>query len=318
MYVRPEHLIVFVTMFVSSVKGLFVPSPNLLLSHHRWLLLTGQAVEHFDDHSAFIEPMFYLGPILVLVALFAKQHWSSLKGRLLIYLLLLFWLLTLGPVGSIGGRHFPLPWWILWKMPLMHYAIPVRVGLTGYLVVGLIVAAFLDDLRSQGMRAMVALLVVLAILPDIPFTAFAAARVDTPRFFLTSAYKSRLPRNAIALVLPFGMSANSMLWQATTGMDFRMADGWTAGNPAALGSFDPYEQLELDATTPKNPETAKALLSKFQVDTIVIPVQWSAAAAQWSAILNEPAERVEDVMLLKVPASFRSAVPPTTATPLAR
>src|SRR5205807_1669551 len=52
------------------------------------------------------------------------------------------------------------------------------------------------------------------------------SRESNPAFFTTHQYRSVLTRGETVLVLPFGQLGNSMLWQAETGMWFRMAGGY--------------------------------------------------------------------------------------------
>ena len=47
-------------------------------------------------------------------------------------------------------------------------------------------------------------------------------------FFTTHEYRSYLSRGETVLVLPFGQFGTGMLWQAETGMWFRLAGGFTS------------------------------------------------------------------------------------------
>src|SRR5436309_9903181 len=54
-----------------------------------------------------------------------------------------------------------------------------------------------------------------------PYTTLfrSRTRADTPVFFVGGQYRTLLPRGANVLVVPYGDRGNSMLWQATTGLD---------------------------------------------------------------------------------------------------
>lgn len=300
MFSWPEHFVVYNQDYVSTLKELFIPAPTLLLSHHRLLILTSLRGKNPSDYVDFFEPGLYLGPLVVLVAYFALTNWHLARGKILICLLCIFWLLTIGPYAHIGGISFPLPWYLFARMPLMRYALPGRLALFSYLLLGLIVSILLEDLQSPWYASVLAGLVILTLLPDLPFTSRISSKVDTPEFFLSPGHKELLQGRNV-LVLPFGMTANSMLWQAEAGFDFQMSGGWTTGTPAALGSFDVYQALQDDGLMPSNSDSAKMLLSKLHVDTILIPLRDQAAAAEWGAIVKQPAVRVDDVLLINLP-----------------
>src|SRR4029453_8745559 len=103
------------------------------------------------------------------------------------------------------------------------------------LFAGLRLAVAVDGLWWGGGRlrrslAVVTALVVLAFLvPAAPLRPSPV--VATPPFFTTSAL-TRLPRDQVALVVPFprkGRANQAMRWQADAGMWFKMPGGYFAG-----------------------------------------------------------------------------------------
>ena len=200
----------------------------------------------------------------------------------------------------MGTIQFPLPWYIFANMPLMRYALPDRLGVFSYLVVGLMVSISLDEIRRRWLAATLAVFVILVLLPDLPFTSPISSKVNTPQYLLDASRRNFL-RDRNTLVLPFGSRGNSMIWHAEAGYDCPLAGGWTGGTPVALGTFDVYNTLQDDGLTPLSSDSAKTLLSKLHVDTILIPSEDAAAAAQWARIVDQPIEQVDDVLLINLP-----------------
>ena len=112
---------------------------------------------------------------------------------------------------------------------------PARFALFTALFAGLLLAVAVDGLWWGGGRwrrslAVATALVVLAFLvPAAPLRPSPV--VATPPFFTTSAL-TRLPRDQVALVVPFprkGRANQAMRWQADAGMWFKMPGGYFAG-----------------------------------------------------------------------------------------
>jgi hypothetical protein len=147
--------------------------------------------------------------------------------RILICLLGLFWLFCLRLYLNVGSVRLPLPCFFIAKIPLMRYALPTRIAVFSYLVLGIIVAMSLDTVRRDWLAIILAALVIVILLPDIPFTSRVSSKVDTPQFFLSPSHR-KARGSGPTLVLPFGMNGNGMIWPADAGFDFAIGGGQRA------------------------------------------------------------------------------------------
>jgi dolichyl-phosphate beta-glucosyltransferase len=145
--------------------------------------------------------------------------------------------LSLGPRLRVGGHPTPvrLPWSAVESLPLLRNMVPARLALFTALFAGLLLAVAVDGLWWGGgwwrrALAVATALVVLAFLaPGAPLQSRPV--VATPPFFTTSAV-STLPRDGVALVVPFpqkGRANQAMLWQTEAGMWFKMPGGYFVG-----------------------------------------------------------------------------------------
>ena len=182
----------------------------------------------------------YLGiPLLLVVAALLVMHRSPVVG-VGATMLVVSMVLSLGSRLRVGGHPTPvrLPWTAIESLPLLWNLVPARFALFTALFAGLLLAVAVDALWWGGGRwrrslAVATALVVLAFLvPAAPLRPSPV--VATPPFFTTSAL-TRLPRDQVALVVPFprkGRANQAMRWQADAGMWFKMPGGYFAGQGA--------------------------------------------------------------------------------------
>jgi hypothetical protein len=147
--------------------------------------------------------------------------------------------LSLGPRLHVAGHTLEavrLPWVLPQRLPVVENILPARLALFLFLLLGLLLAVFVD--RARLSRA--ALLAVLAavfvpLIPNLPYPSTASA---SPSFFESGA--RQLPPGSVVLVAPFagvsGGTTRPMLWQAKADLRFRMPEGYVI-NPTAR--FDP-------------------------------------------------------------------------------
>ena len=177
----------------------------------------------------------YLGLPLLLVLVVLGVRWrSSGVVRTGLALMALAALLSLGPTLLVGGRDtgIPLPWAFFEDLPLLPSLIPARLAQLTALFGGLLLAVFLQAVwREGGWRRPAAVAVaLLVLLPLWPSGTVPAEKVGTPGFFTGPAVR-RLPRDGVALVLPwpYRRIATPMTWQAEAGLWFRMPGGYFIG-----------------------------------------------------------------------------------------
>ena len=200
----------------------------------------------------------YVGiPLILLLAFVVIRLWSRTIVRFAALLGVMLVLLSLGPTLHVGGRisHIPsfvlglafpmlaafLParvmlytflggWVGLMKLPVLNNILPGRLMMFGYLLVGLLLAIFIDSYLTGATRRRLLLgaaVVAVALLPLLPRVPYPNTNAAVPAFF-TSGDVRQLPDGSVALVAPFshGDEANAMLWEAASGMRFRMPEGY--------------------------------------------------------------------------------------------
>ena len=175
----------------------------------------------------------YFGPILIgLAIVYAHRHWKEPLGRVLIDSLVVICVLSLGPTLHVGGRELVgMPGKGLAVMPVIDKALPVRFTMYASLILAIITSFWLAASGvSVRTKRLVAALAVLFSLPNLD-AHYWITKVDTPAFFSTGLYRKYIAPGENVVVTPYWILGNSMLWQAQTGMYFRMAGGWSGPLP---------------------------------------------------------------------------------------
>ena len=177
----------------------------------------------------------YLGLPLLLVLVVLGVRWrASPVVRIGLALMVVAAVLSLGPTLLVGGEDtgIRLPWALFESLPLLPSLIPARLAQLTGLFAGLLVALFLHAVwRGGGWRRPAAILVAVAVLlPLWPGSTIASEEVTTPAFFTGPAVRT-LPRDSVALVLPWPYRRTSlaMIWQAEAGLWYRMPGGYFIG-----------------------------------------------------------------------------------------
>jgi hypothetical protein len=221
---------------------------------------------------------------------------------------------SLGPTLHLGGTpSVPLPWRFFLHLPLIDVALPARFMGLASLVVAIIVALWL---ASEGPRAWMrwalAVLGIAMLLPNMSGFDWTS-RVDTPAFFAHGLYRRYIPRGSVVFVVPYDGLGNSLLWQAQTGMDYRIAEGSGAEIPREFVRWPVLDVFACGTLIPEYGIQLRAFLSSTRVQTVVVahgtPGPWERL---FDALAATPVD-VEGVRLYNVPnevlARDRKATP---------
>ncbi|HKV29789.1 MAG TPA: hypothetical protein VJT14_02115 [Candidatus Dormibacteraeota bacterium] len=226
---------------------------------------------------------------------------------------------------------FIAAWAGLTLLPVLNQALPDRLMLYAFLFAGLLFAIFIGALPRLSLPKMRALgnfppdenvllprmrgragvvgwatvaLVIVSLIPRLPYPA---EPVTVPAFFATAA-AHRIPEGSVALIAPYSRQwrAEAMVWQAASGMRFRMPEGDAivpgpslSPPSSALGSL--LAKLEGGAAAVPPPEamrsTLMADLRHWDVRTVIVgPMDGhEAVAAMFTWLLERPAETVGGV-----------------------
>lgn len=248
--------------FVTDLANLVVPTRVELLG-----------VRNVPFTGTLYEQDGYLGlPLLALLGWVAVTRWRDTRVRVIALVTLGAAVLSLGPSLHVYGRtlHLPLPWAPLDRVPLLGAALPARLALFTDTGAVLLAALALDGLAAASRRrypvlAGLCALIALSWLPAPPPTF----PQPVPVFFSSAAVRE-LPAGGVALIVPWPREgvAQGMVWQAVSGMRFKMPGGYflyaDAGGheyvgapPTALsrlvirledgGGYDPPDSSEREA-----------------------------------------------------------------------
>ncbi len=172
---------------------------------------------------------------------------------------------------------------MLWSL------VPSRIAVFAELIVAVGIACWLAAHTSRPrLRWLVALVGVVALFPDLAGDWWNT-RPDNPTFFQTTAYQHHLKRGENVLVIPFGQSGDSMLWQAETGFYFKMPGGYISSvvptdeqNDPGVGQVFAGSTLG-DRIPVQEAAVLGAYLRTHHITHIVMEPQYQAA---WTVVLT--------------------------------
>jgi len=244
----------------------------------------------------------YLGLALLVASFHCWRHRREPLVRLAMLLIVAIAICSLGPRLHLGGKAlFTLPWALMLRFPLIDQALPIRFSLYIWLLVAMLTTCSLSvDIHSRLLQLGVGLSVILSVAPNIPYFRTQVTKVDTPEWFTTGRFKQVVPADAILLILPYGHFGNSMLWQAQSGMSFRMVGGY-------ISSLTPSEYLRwsslrlLDLENPAHPKRdLLVFLRTHHIYGIVVAKQLAAWRDALTNLGIQPAES-GDVLFYRLP-----------------
>jgi hypothetical protein len=185
----------------------------------------------------------YFGiPLLTIAVWFAVNYWRTLAGKVLTLMLAVTIVMGMGPWLHVAGTEVIVLLWRLVKyVPLLDQALPIRISLYTSLILAVAAAMWFSTMHLwPWTRVAVACVVLASVLPN-PSAHFWCKDLNSmvaPPFFSDGLYRRYLVKDETVVVPPYdwGAGSDSMLWQAETGMYFRLATGYLPFAPE--GFFD--------------------------------------------------------------------------------
>ena len=333
---RPTGLFQQPNEYVSDLLNFVVPTPVQQIAPG-WLAGVRQ-----NFHGNVSEWGAYLGlPLLGLLVWWAIRDWSSPLVRFASVLGLTLALLSMGftlhvagvrtliPVGLLAlpfvalRRSFPAAYLLaavaltslgVIVLPMLNNLLPSRLMTLGFLFAAILLAGYVDTTLSLASHRIIKLGVAgVAMLFLIPVLPFPSEEVTTPVFFTTASVQT-VPASSTALVLPFphGGDSTAMLWQAQSGMRFRMpgsygivAGGADRADPPWSATLRTAVALEDGMPVTVTPELLAALradLMRWGVTTVLIgPMPHrDQATALYQTVLGRAPERIAGVELWRL------------------
>jgi hypothetical protein len=268
----------------------------------------------------------YLGlPLLLIVALFGRQAWRTVTGKLLLVMMGLVGVATLGSVLVIDRvRTIPMPWTILRHIPVIKAALPVRCAVFLFLLAGMVVAMWLSAPRPErpGGRARwgLAVLAVAFLVPNLT-SSYWHGRLGMPAFFADGTYRSYLAPGENLLVIPAGrLGAESLRWQIEADDSFQLTAGYlSVENPTAFECWPILRPIRYGDAWDRSAWQLGQFLRAKEVDAVIL---WGPKGEQWRPLLRalgmDPVD-VGGVTVARVPpARFLGRNPPGRACPAPR
>ena len=284
--------------FSADLANYLIPTPLTALGGTVFEPVTHRFLGNTEERGA------YLGiPLVLITFLAARASWRSRPGRTAIAAGAVVALCSLGPVLQIlghGGRFkIPMPWAVFSHLPFLSLALPARFTVYLALFTAVAAAVWLCDSRvPRRIKGVLAALSVVFLLPNIAAPEMHEA-LRVPEFFDHGAYKTYLRPGEIVLVIPYG--GPSMLWQALTGMYFRMAGGdLHYVDPPELARWPIVPSLRSGQAFVGYVPELEAFLRAHKVQTVIVAGEkrreWRAF---FSPLLGSGTE-VSDVTLYRV------------------
>ena len=209
----------------------------------------------------------YLGlPLVGILLAVMFTTWRRHATKIIGLTVLVAFVLSLGVTLEIHGQaSFHLPYKLLVNLPLFKLAIPSRLGL--FVALGAALCAALWISWAQGRtntiwRWLVGLAAVACLIPNPSLYGRINAPAQ-PAFFTTQLYRKYVKPNEIVWTVPFSSTGDEMLWQADTGMYFRLAGGYMGFPPYYDDPPLVYYQLFPGAPPPTAPGQAAAEIPAF-------------------------------------------------------
>jgi hypothetical protein len=226
----------------------------------------------------------YLGlPLLFVIVHHGWMRWREPATRVLIGSIAIVVVCALGPRIRVDGwTGFPMPWKLAMHIPMFKSALPSRFMNYGFLAASLIVARRLaDEHRRKIWRVTAAAILMLSALPNLDAVAWFSP-TNVPAFFAEGGERQAI-RDETIIAIPYGIRGNTMLWQATAGMSFRMAGGYTGRTPREFERWPIVNALMTATLIPDASAQLAALMAAHDATVVVVD---EAHREMWARMLE--------------------------------
>jgi hypothetical protein len=294
----PHTSIVSPKAYSSDLLNFVLPTPTNLIGA---ILPFAHMAMRYPNR---VESDAYLAaPLIVIAVIFGQARWKSLPDRFLVVMFAIILLSSLGPRLHIAGYElFGLPWKLVDHLPLIKSALPARFMMYAALLLAILVARWFAE-ANLGVVATYAFVAVIAIL-TCPSLRSWSVEAGVPSFFTGTGFKDSLRHEETVVIVPYGQLGDSMLWQAVTGMYFRMAGGHTG--PTVSDDFIQWPAvgaLHFQTAIPDAGGQMKAFLASHDVGAIIVDDREGGWLSALLAPLGVPPRSIGGVELYDLPAA---------------
>ncbi|HXN85454.1 MAG TPA: hypothetical protein VN867_05250 [Candidatus Binataceae bacterium] len=264
-------------------------------------------------------------PLIAIATIWARRHRGEFLTKFLIATVVVSCVLACGPFLRVAGHPvFPMPWLLIEKLPLIKSALPVRLVMYGFLSLSVVFAMWLcDPLTGRSEKIMGVVATIVMLMPN-PAASFWASRAPLPMFFRDGSSSRLLSADDIVLPLPYGQKGMCMLWQAASGMNFRMASALSGIQPIEIRRWPIINLFSGSVDLPEPELQLKAFVANLGITAIVIDAS-DPHAAEWKRLLSSLAiapQEISGVLFYRIPpsamAEFRAVDPDAAAIEMER
>ena len=292
-------------IFSADTLNFVVPTPITQLGGRLVLGLSQHFTGNYSEDGA------YIGlPLLAILVYIAFKYWQRIYMRALVVLLVLIMLFALGPklhiaghTGHIGGIiGLPLPWIIPAHLPLLRSALPGRLTMYMFLVIAIIIGAWLSyktSRRNQVVKYAAVLVGIACIVPAV--SQYTWSYVPVPHVFRKSQVSKYIPQGSNVLILPYGPLGSDMYYQYASGMWFMQSGGYVGAAPTSYSGSPVLNALLEGTPRPRFGKELEQFCASNRVTKIVYLPQTNPAIVGAIHSLDWPTRTVHGAAIVSVP-----------------
>lgn len=213
-----------------DVLSAIVPTSNQLFTTPALSRIGNGTVRNTVENGLYLS-----APLLILLGYLAVRFRRTGIVAVSAVVGLVAFVLSLGPSLTVNHHVLlhPMPFSVFLHLPILRNLEAARFSLFVQLAAAVIFAVGMDRVRASGWRAaaparplLVAAVGVIALLPVVPRLPIPSAPAAVPPFF-SARQVGVVPQGAVALTFPFDLRPHNdaMVWQAVSGMRFRILGG---------------------------------------------------------------------------------------------
>ena len=298
-YGFPKQPLWSAAIYSADLLNFFIPTAANAIGKNGVL----ESISHNFSGNIFEQGACIGFPLLAIAVIWSRRHRGEFIARIPLATVIVSCVLAAGPFLHLAGRPvFPMPWLLIEKLPLIKSALPTRLVMYAFLALAVIFAMwFCDPLTGRKEKIAGAIATMLMMAPN-PAATFWASPAPLPTFFRDGISSRLLSSNDIVLPLPFGQKGMCMLWQAASGMNFRMASALTGLQPIEIRRWPIVNAFTGSPDLPEPGLQLKAFIANLGITAIVVDAN-DPHAAQWQQLLSplqiEP-QRVAGVLFYRV------------------
>ncbi|HEX3409393.1 MAG TPA: hypothetical protein VHS07_03900, partial [Candidatus Binataceae bacterium] len=195
-------------------------------------------------------------------------------------------------------------------IPIINNALPARFMLYAFLILSVIVALWLSDVRRHAAtRWILAAVALISVLP----TSVPAANATLP-FFAQRTYRQYLAPGETVMVLPFAFNGEAMKWQAQSGFYFRLAGGYLSVIPHEYAAWPIVPALLTEQPyIPDYGDQLEAFMSSHEATALMVPESEFAPYAKLCAALAVAPLRAGGMLIFRPSAASLATLRHATA-----